>query len=402
MYKIYFTSAYVLITLVIKTYMCPGDLISAKLCRYHKATKYTTQCTFSMLVTIDHYNFMKSNAFVLMLDTSKAFDRVNYCKLFRELLEREMSPLVLRLLLFMYTNQTLRVKWGSVMPESFTVMNGVKQGGVLSPVLFAVYTDGLLLRLQESGIGCHMGGHYAGALAYADDITLISPSMTGLRKMSSICEQYASEYDILFNGSKSKLLFFKGRCCNVSTLGIVVCGQLVEMSDTAVHLGHTITSNDRDNITKSAKSSFWKSFNILIAEFGKMSPFVISKLFNQYCCSFYGSSLWAISGAAVQALCVDWRKALRSMWRLNPRTITALSSQIPLIVSLKKRFAKFINRCLSSHNTTLQFISCVAINNPFSRTGTNYRDLLNWYHGILNSNNVIQSEWSKQLIPLHN
>ena len=250
-----------------------------------------------------------------------------------------------------------------------------------------------------------MGGHYAGALAYADDITLISPSMTGLRKMSSICEQYASEYDMLFNGSKSKLLFFKGRCCNVSTLGIVVCGQLVEMSDTAVHLGHTITSNDRDNITKSAKSSFWKSFNILIAEFGKLSPFVISKLFNQYCCSFYGSPLWSISGAAVQALCVDWRKALRSMWRLNPRThcdlITALSSQIPLIVSLKKRFAKFINRCLSSHNTTLQFISCVAINNPFSRTGTNYRDLLNC-HGILNSNNVIQSEWFKKLIPLHN
>ena len=166
---------------------------------------------------------MKSNAFVLMLDASKAFDRVNYYKLFRELLKREMSPLVLRLLLFMYTNQTLRVKWGSVMSESFTVMNGVKQGGVLSPVLFAVYTDGLLLRLQES----HMGGHYAGALAYADDITLISPSMTGFKKMSSICEQYASDYDILFNGSKSRLLFFKGRCCNVSTLSIVVCGQLV-------------------------------------------------------------------------------------------------------------------------------------------------------------------------------
>ena len=166
---------------------------------------------------------MKSNAFVLMLDASKAFDRVNYCKLFRELLKREMSPLVLRLLLYMYTNQTLRVKWGSVMSESFTVMNGVKQGGVLSPILFAVYTDGLLLRLQESGIGCHMGGHYAGATAYADDITLISPSMTGLRKMSSIREQYASEYDILFNGSKSKLLFFKGRCCNVSTLGLWLC-----------------------------------------------------------------------------------------------------------------------------------------------------------------------------------
>ena len=93
------------------------------------------------------------------------------------------------------------------------------------------------------------------------------------------------------------------------------------------------------------------------------------------------------------------------MWRLNPRThcdlITVLSSQIPLIVSLKKRIAKFINRCLSSHDTTLQFNSGVAINNPFSRTGTKYRDLLN-YHGVLNRNNVIQSEWSKTLIPLHN
>ena len=84
------------------------------------------------------------------------------------------------------------------MSDSFTVMNGVKQWGVLSPVFFAVYTDELLLRLQESGIECHMGGHYAGALAYVDDITLISPRMTGLRKMSCICEQYDSGYDILF------------------------------------------------------------------------------------------------------------------------------------------------------------------------------------------------------------
>ena len=89
-----------------------------------------------------------------MLDASKAFDLVNYCKLFMELLKREMSPLVLRSLLFMYTNQTLRIKWGSVMSESFTVMNGVQQGGVLSPVLFDLYTtSALLLRLQESGIG---------------------------------------------------------------------------------------------------------------------------------------------------------------------------------------------------------------------------------------------------------
>ena len=38
------------------------------------------QCTYSMLETVNYYNFNKSNVFVLMLDASKAFDRVNYCK----------------------------------------------------------------------------------------------------------------------------------------------------------------------------------------------------------------------------------------------------------------------------------------------------------------------------------
>ena len=66
-----------------------------------------------------------------------------------------MFPLVLRLLLFMYTNQTLRVKWRSLghlkcYVGVFYSHERVKQGGVLSPVLINVYTDVLLLRIQES------------------------------------------------------------------------------------------------------------------------------------------------------------------------------------------------------------------------------------------------------------
>ena len=93
-----------------------------------------------MLETVNYYNFNKSNVFVLMLDDSKAFDRVNYCTLFRELLKRYISPIVLRLLLYMYTSQTLRVKWWHTVSNCLTVRNGVKQGGVLSPLLFAIYT----------------------------------------------------------------------------------------------------------------------------------------------------------------------------------------------------------------------------------------------------------------------
>ena len=78
-----------------------------------------------------------------MLDASKAFDRVYYCKLFSELLRRDASPLILRLLLHTYTYQTLRVRWGHTMSNMFSVSNGV-----VSPIIFAIYTDGLLKRLQ--------------------------------------------------------------------------------------------------------------------------------------------------------------------------------------------------------------------------------------------------------------
>ena len=57
-------------------------------------------------------------------------------------------------------------------------------------------------RLEESGVGWHMGGHFTGALAYVDDITLLSPSMFGLRSLSKVCEEYATEFDVTFNGKK--------------------------------------------------------------------------------------------------------------------------------------------------------------------------------------------------------
>ncbi len=82
--------------------------------------------------------------YTVLLDATKAFDRVNYCKLFRKLLDRNMSPLVLRLLLYMYTNQSLQVRWGNHTSTRFNVQNGVKQGEVLSPILFSVYIDGFI------------------------------------------------------------------------------------------------------------------------------------------------------------------------------------------------------------------------------------------------------------------
>ncbi len=53
----------------------------------------------------------------------------------------------------------------------------MKQGGVISPILFCVYMDDLLTELANSGYGCYMGGVFAGAFGYADDLKLLTPSV---------------------------------------------------------------------------------------------------------------------------------------------------------------------------------------------------------------------------------
>ncbi|CAL4123305.1 unnamed protein product, partial [Meganyctiphanes norvegica] len=110
-------------------------------------------CTFMALETIEYYKNNGSNVHTLLLDASKAFDRVNYIKLFNKLLDRGMCPLTVRLLLNMYTTQKLQVKWNSNISPKFDVTNGVRQGGVLSPLLFSVYIDELLEKLKRNGIG---------------------------------------------------------------------------------------------------------------------------------------------------------------------------------------------------------------------------------------------------------
>ena len=70
----------------------------------------------------------------------------------------------------------------------------MKQGGVLSPVLFCIYIDDLLLRLSNCGVGCFIWNFFVGALAYADDIVLIAPTPGAKRKLLSVCDDFASDY----------------------------------------------------------------------------------------------------------------------------------------------------------------------------------------------------------------
>ena len=203
-----------------------------------------------VLETIEYYRSKGSNVHVLLLDASKAFDRVNYIKLFDKLLSKGMCPLTVRLLMNMYTSQKLQVKWNDRLSDKFDVSNGVRQGGILSPLLFSIYVDDLLIKLKNTGIGCHMGHHFVGALGYADDLILLSPTVYGMKIMIKICEEYANDHCILFNGNKSKYLIFGKYKTKYKYNPIIeVNNEIVPRCNTAVHLGHLLDTEKNKYVT---------------------------------------------------------------------------------------------------------------------------------------------------------
>ena len=111
--------------------------------------------------------------------------------MFRKLLDRKLPPIVIRILIFVYQEQSAWVKWAKVRSRTFSIANGTRQGSVLSPALFSVYMDDLIKKLRRAGVGCHLGGVFCGVVGYADDLVLLAPSRSAMASMLNICEVYA-------------------------------------------------------------------------------------------------------------------------------------------------------------------------------------------------------------------
>ena len=85
--------------------------------------------------TIQYYTKNRgSPVYLLLLDATKAYDKVSFKVLFDVLLDKNVCPRIVNLLYYMYTNQLCHVKWGDEKSASFGISNGVKQSGIISPL----------------------------------------------------------------------------------------------------------------------------------------------------------------------------------------------------------------------------------------------------------------------------
>ena len=155
------------------------------------------------------------------------------------------------------------------LPYYFNVTNGVKQRGVISPILFSCYIDKLFSQLAIRAFWSLMSCRriVCGAFGYADDIALFVPSLQSLRKIISIYhEQYAKTHSITFNPNKSKLL-----CYNVDEAVDIppfsLNGEVIPSVGSDQHLGNYISTDIADrNIVDSVYDLCQRS-NWVISDF---------------------------------------------------------------------------------------------------------------------------------------
>ena len=188
-------------------------------------------------------------------------------------------------------------------------------------------------------------------IVLADDLVLLAPTASALRKMLAICDVYAAEYSVSFNAQKSKCFVILSNACRylrplLQDNVFYVDGKPIDFVSSFPHLGHVITDtlDDGPDITKRL-GNFIGQVKDVLCFFGKVSCDVKARLFRAYCTSFYGCELWDLSRGSLSAFCTAWRKALRCIWNLPYRTHCHL---LPLLCNCMLVFDEICKRSLSS------------------------------------------------------
>lgn len=181
--------------------------------RKHHSCLLTSSCV-ELIIEINYAN--KQPTFVALLDAEKAFDKVWHAGLFQKLTSTSIHPQHLNMVRSLYNNMQSQVLWDGTVSDPFPILQGVRQGGVLSPLLYITFIDELMKILRNKDLGCKLLGRYSGLVVLADDVALLSSSPSELQAMLDVVDSYTKRWRYKINPSKSCVITFNNKGKNMS------------------------------------------------------------------------------------------------------------------------------------------------------------------------------------------
>jgi len=218
---------------------------------------------YTVRSVVDYFVRSGNTVTITALDISKAFDKISHFALYNNLMKRGVPKCFINILISWYSKCFACVKWNGVFSDKFSVIAGVRQGGVLSPKLFAIYIEDMIAELKGSRLGCCINGNYLGCFLYADDLLLVSQSFNCMQNMLNLCNDIVCRLDLKFNVAKSMFLRI-GLRFRISTACLYLDGQALAKTDEIKYLGVYIKAGKFFRCSYShCKLKFYRSFNAI-------------------------------------------------------------------------------------------------------------------------------------------
>ena len=155
---------------------------------------------------VNMFNKSSNTVNLCFVDIRKAFDRANIYGILCKLKQHSIHSRVINVLESWLCNSSVSVKWGDAVSDKISLAAGVRQGSVLSPLLFSVYVDCILDKLDKSGFGCYLGKRCYNSFMYADDLVLLSISVSDLQNLINVCADVLTDLDLTINFVKCQCI----------------------------------------------------------------------------------------------------------------------------------------------------------------------------------------------------
>ena len=242
----------------------------------------------------------------------------------------------------LHENATTAVKWLDQVSPVYINHQGVRQGGILSADMYKVYINGLLDRIELSGLGAYIGNINIAAPTCADDIALLSNDPDDIQKMINISKDFSNMEGYKLQETKSVILRIKTskKDCDSNfswTLGNKIMPEIEKTS----HMGITRTSANQEsnavneNIQKARRTLYSLMASGLHGENG-MDPETALSLLQTYILPVltYGLEVIVPSKKVLPILETQYRKIIKQILSIPSNTadsaIYMLSGTIPM------------------------------------------------------------------------